>query len=119
VTLQYGSKYVLDNFNGASNSGYTDLVAMELRHDLNRDWDVGVHASVLHTWTGGEKSRSLGYKLMDNTWAAVGYNLRGFDDADFSGAACRSQGPYIALRMKFDQDTIKKNKNNWPFASTQ
>jgi opacity protein-like surface antigen len=96
---------------------------VELRHDLNPDWDVGVHASVLHTWTGGEQSyglgASLGYNLMDNTWVAAGYNLRGFDDDDFSGAAYRSQGPYIALRVKFDQDTIKKIKNSWPFASTQ
>ena len=123
LSLQYGSKYVLDDVNGSSNSGYTDLTGVELRHDLNRDWDVGVHASMLHTWKGGEKSYgvggSLGYKLMDNTWVAVGYNLRGFDDTDFSGAAYRSQGPYIALRVKFDQDTIKKLKDNWPFASTQ
>jgi uncharacterized repeat protein (TIGR01451 family) len=123
VSLQYGSKYVLDNFNGTSNSGYTDLTGVELRHDLKPDWDVGVHASVLHTWTGGEQSyglgASLGYKLMDNTWVAAGYNLRGFDDDDFSGSAYRSQGPYIALRVKFDQDTIKKIKNSWPFASTQ
>jgi uncharacterized repeat protein (TIGR01451 family) len=122
VSLQYGSKYVLDDFNGASNSGYTDLAGVELRHDLNRDWDVGVHASMLHTWEGGEKryslGGSLGYKLMDNTWVAAGYNVRGFDDTDFSGAAYRSQGPYIALRMKYDQDTIKKLKNHWPFAST-
>jgi uncharacterized repeat protein (TIGR01451 family) len=123
LSLQYGSKYVLDDFNGSSNSGYTDLAGVELRHDLNRDWDVGVHASMLHTWKGGEKSYglggSLGYKLMDNTWVAAGYNLRGFDDTDFSGAAYRSQGPYIALRVKFDQDTIKNLKDSWPFASTQ
>jgi metal-dependent amidase/aminoacylase/carboxypeptidase family protein len=75
VSLQYGSKYVLDDFNGASNSGYTDLTGVELRHDLNR-----------------------------RTCLCADY---------------RSQGPYIALRVKFDQDTIKKNKNNWPFASTQ
>jgi uncharacterized repeat protein (TIGR01451 family) len=123
VSLQYGSKYVLDDFNDSTNSGYTDLAGVELRHDLNRNWDVGLHASMLHTWKGGEKSYglggSLGYKLMDNTWVAIGYNLRGFDDNDFSGGAYRSQGPYIALRMKFDQDTIKTLKDIWPFASTQ
>lgn len=123
LSLQYGSKYVLDDFNGSSNSGYTDLTGVELRHDLNQDWDVGLHASMLHTWKGGEKNyglgSSLGYKLMDNMWVAAGYNLRGFEDTDFSGAAYRSQGPYIALRVKFDQDTIKNLKDNWPFASTQ
>ena len=121
VSLQYGSKYVLDTIDGLSYRGYTDLAGLELRHDLNQDWDVGVHASMLHTWSGGEKSYgfggSLGYKLMNNTWVAAGYNLLGFDDADFSGAAYRSQGPYISLRVKFDQDTVEKFKDNWPFVS--
>jgi hypothetical protein len=122
VSLQYGSKYVLDTIDGMSYKGYIDLAGLELRHDLNRDWDIGVHASMLHSWSGGEKSYglggSLGYKLMDNTWVAAGYNVLGFDDADFSGAAYRSQGPYISLRVKFDQDTVEKFKNNWPFVST-
>ena len=121
VALQYGSKYVLDAIDGASYRGYTDLAGLELRHDLNRDWDIGAHASMLRTWSGGEKNYglgvSLGYKLMDNIWIAAGYNLRGFDDADFSGAAYRSQGAYIALRMKFDQDTLKKLKDNRLFTS--
>ncbi|MGK0473346.1 MAG: putative repeat protein (TIGR01451 family) [Candidatus Azotimanducaceae bacterium] len=121
VALQYGSKYVLDDNDGVSNRGYTDLAGLELRHDLNPDWDIGAHASMLRTWSGGEKSYglgvSLGYKLMDNTWIATGYNLLGFDDADFSGAAYRNQGLYIALRIKFDQDTMKQLKDNWLLTS--
>jgi uncharacterized repeat protein (TIGR01451 family) len=119
VSLQYSSKYVLDDIDGMSNSGYVDLAGVELRHDLSRDWDIGGHASILHSWDGDEKRYgvgiSLGYKVMDNTWVAAGYNLSGFDDADFSGAAYRRQGPYIALRMKFDQDTIKQLKGNGLF----
>ncbi|MFT6957792.1 MAG: hypothetical protein ACJAYC_002808, partial [Halieaceae bacterium] len=119
VSLQYSSKYVLDDIEGIKNSGYVDLAGVELRHDLSRDWDIGGHASLLHSWDGDEKRYgvgiSLGYKVMDNTWVAAGYNLSGFDDADFSGAAYRRQGPYIALRMKFDQDTIKQLKGNGLF----
>ena len=121
LALQYGSKYVLDDIDGISNRGYTDLAGLELRHDLNRDWDIGTHASMLHTWRGGEKrfglGVSLGHKLMANTWVAVGYNVLGFDDADFKGAEYRSQGAYIAVRMKFDQDTMKQLKDNWLLAS--
>ncbi len=76
---------------------------------------------MLHTWRGGEKrfglGVSLGHKLMANTWVAVGYNVLGFDDADFKGAEYRSQGAYIAVRMKFDQDTMKQLKDNWLLAS--
>jgi len=116
VALQYGSKYVLDTIDGADYRGYTDLIGAELRRDLNPDWDVGGHASVLHSWSAGAQrygvGASLGYLLMDNAWIVVGYNLLGFGDRDFSGSSYRAQGPYVTLRMKIDQDTLKLNDKN-------
>jgi uncharacterized repeat protein (TIGR01451 family) len=116
VALQYGAKYVLDTINGADYGGYTDLVGLEMRRDLGRDWDVGAHASMLHSWSAGARryglGASLGYQLVDNAWLVVGYNLLGYGDRDFSGAAYRAQGPYVTLRMKIDQDTFKLNDNN-------
>jgi uncharacterized repeat protein (TIGR01451 family) len=116
VALQYGSKYVLDTINGADYRGYTDLIGAELRHDLNQDWDVGGHASVLHSWSAGAArygvGASLGYMLVDNAWIVVGYNLLGFSDRDFSGSSYRAQGPYVTVRMKIDQDTLKLNDKN-------
>jgi len=114
VALQYGSKYVFDKVDSKSYSGYTDLIGAEVRRDLGRDWDVGAHASMLHAWEPGTKEfgvgASVGYKLMDNMWLAAGYNFSGFDDADFSGSEYRAQGPYIAFRVKVDQDTLKLNE---------
>jgi hypothetical protein len=123
IALQYGSKYVFDRIDGASYSGYTDLLGAEIRRDLGQDWDVGAHASMLHAWKPGIKEfgigASVGYKLMDNMWVAAGYNLAGFDDADFSGAEYRAQGPYLALRLKVDQDTLKLNdRKNGPLSRT-
>jgi hypothetical protein len=46
---------------------------------------------------------------MNNLWIVVGYNFTGFDDADFSGADTRTQGPFISIRMKVDQDTLGLN----------
>jgi hypothetical protein len=116
VALQYGSKYVLDTIDGADYGGYTDLVGVELRHDLDQDWDVGTHASMLHSWGAGAQryglGASLGYQVVDNAWLVVGYNLLGFSDRDFSGSSYRAQGPYVTLRMKIDQDTLKLNDKN-------
>ena len=52
---------------------------------------------------------SIGFKVADNAWLSVGYNQRGFMDADFSGAAYRAQGVYLNLRFKFDQNTFNLN----------
>jgi uncharacterized repeat protein (TIGR01451 family) len=122
IALQYGSKYVLDTIDSAAYRGYTDLIGAEARRDLTEKWDVGVAASMLQTWNSSTKQTSLGaslgYELMENTVITVGYNYTGFDDPDFSGAEYRVQGPYAAIRIKVDQDTLKLNdKKGGLFAS--
>lgn len=113
IALQYGSKYVLDTIDAVDYSGYTDLIGAEARHDLNQDWDVGVHGSAMRSWHAGVNSygvgASVGYKVMDNVWGAIGYNMRGMNDRDFAGANYRAKGPYLTLRMKVDQDTFGLN----------
>ena len=114
VSLQYGSKYVLDTIDNTDYSGYTDLIGAEVRHDLNEDWDVGVFGSVMRSVNAGVRSygvgASLGYKPMENMWVSGGYNLRGTDDRDFAdNAAYRAKGPFITLRMKVDQDSLGLN----------
>lgn len=113
LSLQYGAKYVFDTIDGKGYSGYTDLLGAEIRRDLGKDWDIGAHGSMLHSWNSKVRSWSagvsVGYNLMENTWVSVGYNFLGFDDSDFSGAEYRSKGLYATVRMKFDQDTLKLN----------
>jgi uncharacterized repeat protein (TIGR01451 family) len=117
--FQYAGKYVYDTIDGASYHGYTDLIGLEVRRDLLPSlaaWDLGAHAARLHSygshtsnWSAGV---SVGYKLLNNTWVAVGYNVLGFSDADFNGANYRSKGSYVTLRMKVDQDSLNLNRES-------
>ncbi|MEL7112997.1 MAG: hypothetical protein AAGK93_08685, partial [Pseudomonadota bacterium] len=50
---------------------------------------------------------SVGFSPEDNIWVSLGWNVSGFDDADFEAAKYRNEGPYIKLRAKFDQNTAK------------
>jgi uncharacterized repeat protein (TIGR01451 family) len=113
LSLQYGAKYVLDNIEGIDYKGYTDLTGAELRYDLTEDWDIGGFGSMMRSVSAGVRSyglgASLGYKLMDNTWVAMGYNVRGMNDRDFAAAGYKNRGPFITLRMKVDQDTFGLN----------
>lgn len=113
VAVQYGAKYVREMLGDTSYSGYTDLFSVEARHDLSERWDVGLTASVLHSWRTGTRATqmgvSVGYRLTDNTWVAVGYNQMGFTDPDFSGSEYRGKGLYVSLRVKVDQDTFDLN----------
>jgi hypothetical protein len=114
ISIMYGAKYIQDYYDGTTYNGFTDVVSVEARHDINQDWDIGANAGMLHSWNGGEFSynagASLGYKLTDNTWVAAGYNFLGFSDNDFSGANYLAKGPYVTVRVKFDQDSLKLNK---------
>ena len=113
IALQFGAKYVLDTIDSSQYSGFTSLIGGEIRRDILRDWDVGAHASMLNSWNSNVRQSavgaSLGYTPMDNLWIVVGYNFTGFDDDDFTGADTRTQGPFISIRMKVDQDTLGLN----------
>ena len=114
ISLQYGSKYVLETIDSVDYKGYTDLIGTEIRHDLTQDWDIGIYGSVMRSLSVGVRNyglgSSLGYKVMDNMWLSVGYNVLGLSDRDFSGASYQARGPYITARMKVDQDTLGLNK---------
>jgi hypothetical protein len=115
IAMQYGSKYVLDRIDGTDYKGYTDLIGTEIRHDLTQNWDIGTFGSVMRSLNSGVRSyglgASVGYKVVDNMWLAMGYNMRGMNDRDFTNASYRARGMFITLRMKVDQDTFGLNKS--------
>ncbi len=111
VSAYHGIKHVETNTNGAKAKGFTHLIGGEVRHDITPKIDVGLHG----TWTSGEATKtsawsfgpSIGFTPKENIWVSVGWNAEGFEDDDFEAARYTQQGPYIKLRAKFDQNTIK------------
>jgi hypothetical protein len=106
LSLQLGLKYVLDQIDVFELDALTGLVGIELRRAFWRRWDLGVHGSVLESFGPGTRRQALGasvgYAPADNVWLSVGYNVSGFVDADFAGAAWRAQGPYVRFRIMLD-----------------
>jgi hypothetical protein len=86
MSLYYGSKYVFDRFDGADYAGYTDVLGVELRHDVSKMFDVGVNAAVQHAWKADVMAYSFGPSIgiapFTNAWLSVGYNVVGFEDSD-------------------------------------
>jgi uncharacterized repeat protein (TIGR01451 family) len=111
LAVYHGIKYVETEFGGATASGFTNLFGSEVRHDLTERIDLGLHG----TWTSGEATGtdawsfgpSIGFTPKKNVWISVGYNAQGFTDEDFQAAEYTAQGPYIKLRAKFDQDSVR------------
>jgi hypothetical protein len=109
--VQFGARYVRSTFDGERYAGFSDLYGLDLRRDLSTHLDVGVHGTWMHSWDSGTSDTSagidLGITVARNMWISIGYNLVGFDDKDYASSRYTSQGPFVRLRMKFDQDTFK------------
>ncbi len=109
--LQYGVRYVSSTFEGEKYAGISDIAGADLRRQLTRRFDLGLHAAVLHSWESDVLDYSTGFDVgttfAKNVWISVGYNFAGFRDDDFSASRHTAQGPYLKIRIKADQDTFK------------
>ena len=109
MALNHGIKYGESEINGVGVEGLTQLAGVEVRHDISKRWDVGIHASALinhntntvdYAW-----GPSVGVTPAKNVWVSVGYNVDGYSDQDFEAAEFSRKGAYLKLRIKFDQTT--------------
>ena len=109
LSLQYGMKYVVDNFDEDEYSGFTDLYGMEVRHDMSPKWDLGFQGRMYNSYNSDISEYSygisVGYNMARNVWLSLGYNFSGFSDDDFSASEYTAEGVFIKYRMKFDQDS--------------
>ena len=111
ATLYYGAKYVTGRFAADVYDGYIDATGFELRHDLGTRLDIGVQGSVQHAWSRGiwawSGGPSAGVSPAANVWLSAGYNLSGYRDRDFEDDRYTRQGPYLTMRLKFDQTSLR------------
>ncbi len=109
--LQYGLKYVIDEFDGMSYDGWVDLLGADVRYDIDERWTVGVQGSVLHTYDADNYEYGIGAfvdtSIWDNTTLRIGYNIRGLGDDDFKAKNYYRDGIYMMFRVKFDQETLR------------
>ncbi len=111
LSFQYACKYVGETIEQHDYHGYTDLTGIEYRYDVTKKWDIGIRGSRLHSWALHQAdygtNASIGFTAAKNLWISVGYNFSGFTDRDFSKAEFTAAGPFVKLRLKFDQVTAR------------
>ena len=109
--LQYGARFVSSTYEGDDYAGVSDIVGLDLRRQMNRRYDFGVHLAALHSWESDvidySSGLDVGVTFAKNIWVSLGYNFAGFRDADFSASRHTAAGPYLQIRIKADQDTFR------------
>ncbi|MFG6414946.1 SdrD B-like domain-containing protein [Roseateles sp. DC23W] len=106
------AKQLTEQVAGVQTRSVAQLASVRFTKDVAERWDVGLNVSVMgdgrlrsrQTSFGGE----LGYRVKDNMWASVGYNLRGFKDRDLTGDNATERGVYVRLRFKFDERALSR-----------
>lgn len=110
ATVYYGAKWVDGSFGADDYAGYTDAIGFDVRRALGRRVDAGVQGSVQHNWSRGTIAYAggpvVGFSPAGDVWLTAGYNLSGYRDRDFSEDRYTRAGPFVTLRMKFDQGDI-------------
>ena len=112
---QYAIKKLNVDFNELESSGIVQLLSGRASYDINHRWDASVSAGVLwgdnsdgKRWLlGGE----VGYLLAQNLWLSAGYNFSGYSDKDLTDSDTTTQGPYLRLRFKFDENLFNKKRS--------
>jgi hypothetical protein len=108
MSIFWGSRYVGSKLGTNDDvGGWSNLVGLDVRFDLGKSVDVSLAASVREgngaRSFGDAVGPSLGIKPFDNGWISVGWNLVGFHDRDFEQSRYTRAGPYVTMRVKFDQ----------------
>jgi hypothetical protein len=111
MSLFWGSRYVSDRLGDDDIKGWTNMVGADLRFDLGKV-DIGGTVTVRQgigarslAYSGGP---SIGVRPFENGWLSVGWNIVGFHDRDFQETRYTSSGPYVTMRLKFDQLSLQR-----------
>ncbi len=115
LSLQYGLKYIQEKVDNQTFNAIIDLLGIDVIYNINKKYEIGLHSSILNNYQSKQIDYALGlhvgYNVSKNSWLALGYNIKGFDDSDFSSQNSRINGPYLQIRVKFDQLSIKETLN--------
>ena len=115
---RYAYKNVNELLLGTVKDSYrAQLLGGRVTYDVTNKWSVGGIFSVLQG-TGGNMQYAygleVGYVVMDNLYATLGYNWRGFASsgaaAGLAGSDYTNRGWVLGLRYKFDEDLFKTNE---------
>jgi uncharacterized repeat protein (TIGR01451 family) len=110
VSLFWGTRYTADKIEQDDLKGWSNVVGADIRFDLSETIDIGVAGTIRESNGGKALSYSGGPSIslspFENSYITLGYNVVGFNDRDYNDARYTRSGPYVTLRLKFDQNSL-------------
>lgn len=110
IGLFVGTRYVFDRLDQQDIEGLSTMLGLDVRLGLGERLELGVTGTVRGDLGRGAfgyaVGPSLGFRPARNLLVSGGYNIRGFNDRDFSTARTTRQGPYVSAKLKFDENSL-------------
>jgi uncharacterized repeat protein (TIGR01451 family) len=111
VSLYWGSRFVSDAYGADDIRGWSNVIGGDVRYDVSEIVDLGLTGSVRQGIGARSYSYavgpSIGISPFDNGWLSAGWNIIGFYDRDFTEERYTRAGPYVTMRLKFDQASLQ------------
>lgn len=105
-----GARYNLDRLEAQDVTSTAVMGGLDARIGIGERIEVGASASVRANLTDRTTAFAFGPQVgitpVTNTLLTVGYNVKGFRDADFSAARHTDAGLYAAIKVKFDSNSF-------------
>ncbi|MBL8657683.1 MAG: hypothetical protein JNJ92_10055 [Altererythrobacter sp.] len=105
-----GARYNLDRLENQDVTSTALLAGVDARIGLGERIEVGGSGTVRANMTDGTTAFAFGPQIglspAKNTLLTLGYNVKGFRDADFSAARHTDAGVYAAVKVKLDSETF-------------
>ncbi len=106
----WGTRYVFDKFGQDDVKGWSNVIGADMKFDLSDVADIGATGTVRIGTNGKNIAYSGGPVLtvtpFKNANISLGYNIVGFEDRDFEDSRYTRSGPFVTLKLKFDQETL-------------
>ncbi len=110
ISFFWGTRYNFDKIAADDLKGWSNVFGADIRFDLSKTIDLGISGTLRQNPGGRALSYSggptVGIAPAKNTHISVGYNVVGFHDRDFEASRYTRSGPFVTLRLKFDQDSL-------------
>ena len=109
-----GKKSWVEGAGGNSYQSYTDLLLAGLSYDLAERWEIACYLKFLNQYDTGQQSiggvARAGYRVYQNVVLSAGYNYARLDDRDLTGESFQGQGPFVGVKVKFDEDMFESTQ---------
>jgi uncharacterized repeat protein (TIGR01451 family) len=110
IGLFLGARYNLDRLEAQDVTSTALMGGLDARIGIGERIEVGASASVRANLTDDTTEFAFGPQIgitpATNTLLTVGYNVKGFRDADFSATRHTDEGLYASVKIKFDSNSF-------------